>query len=133
MAALFFRLKMFIDVIVGIVFMGLCYILLFFVYPILSILLIVHPHSNWANPFSILHSIHKSLNHRQALINFHSELHLVCFHHSRLVGKTDTELDIATLDKIVTIQKLPEEDRHCIMYSLDGLIQHAKNRAAYVK
>lgn len=50
-----------------------------------------------------------------------------------LVGKTDTELDIATLDKIVTIQKLPEEDKHCIMYSLDGLIQHAKNRAAYVK
>lgn len=50
-----------------------------------------------------------------------------------LVGKTDTELDIATLDKIVSIQKLPEEDKHCIMYSLDGLIQHAKNRAAYVK
>lgn len=50
-----------------------------------------------------------------------------------LVGKTDTELDTATLDKIVTIQKLPEEDKHCIMYSLDGLIQHAKNRAAYVK
>lgn len=43
------------------------------------------------------------------------------------------KLDKATLDKIVTIQKLPEEDRHCIMYSLDGLIQHAKNRLAYVK
>jgi transcriptional regulator with XRE-family HTH domain len=50
-----------------------------------------------------------------------------------LVGKTDTELDKATLDKIVSLQKLPEEDRHCIMYSLDGLIQHAKNRLAYVK
>ena len=35
------------------------------------------------------------------------------------------------LDKVVTIQKLPEEDKSHIMYSLDGLIQHAKRRLAY--
>lgn len=50
-----------------------------------------------------------------------------------LIGKTDVELDKSILDKIVAIQKLPEEDKNCIMYSIDGLIQHAKNRQAYVK
>lgn len=49
-----------------------------------------------------------------------------------LIGKTDVELDKALLDKVASIQKLPEEDKTCIMYSIDGLIQHAKNRQAYV-
>lgn len=49
-----------------------------------------------------------------------------------LIGKTDMELDQAMIDKVLTIQKLPEEDRRCIMYSIDGLIQHALNRKAYV-
>jgi transcriptional regulator with XRE-family HTH domain len=48
-----------------------------------------------------------------------------------LVGNTDIELDRALLDKVVSIQKLPDEDRNCIMYSIDGLIQHAKTRLAY--
>ena len=48
-----------------------------------------------------------------------------------LIGKTDVELDTTILDKVISTQKLPEEDRHCIMYSLDGLIQHAKTRQAY--
>jgi transcriptional regulator with XRE-family HTH domain len=48
-----------------------------------------------------------------------------------LVGNTDLELDKALIDKVVSIQKLPEEDKTCIMYSLDGLIQHAKTRLAY--
>jgi transcriptional regulator with XRE-family HTH domain len=48
-----------------------------------------------------------------------------------LVGNTDIELDKTILDKVITIQKLPEEDRTHIMYSLDGLIQHAKTRLAY--
>ena len=48
-----------------------------------------------------------------------------------LVGNTDVELDRAILDKVVSIQKLPDEDRNCIMYSIDGLIQHAKTRLAY--
>jgi hypothetical protein len=34
------------------------------------------------------------------------------------------------LDKVVTIQKLSEEDKSHIMYSPDGLIQHAKTRMA---
>jgi transcriptional regulator with XRE-family HTH domain len=49
-----------------------------------------------------------------------------------LVGKTDVELDNSILEKVISIQKLPDEDRNCIMYSIDGLIQHAKNRQAYV-
>lgn len=48
-----------------------------------------------------------------------------------LIGKTDVEVDRAILDKVISIQKLPKEDKHCIMYSLDGLIQHAKTRQAY--
>jgi transcriptional regulator with XRE-family HTH domain len=48
-----------------------------------------------------------------------------------LVGKIDIELDKIILDKIMAIQKLPEEDKKCIMYSIDGLIQHANNRKAY--
>ena len=48
-----------------------------------------------------------------------------------LVGKTNVELDQVILDKVITIQKLPEEDKSHIMYSLDGLIQHAKTRMAY--
>lgn len=49
-----------------------------------------------------------------------------------LVGNTDLELDKTIIEKIVTIQKLPEEDKNCIMYSIDGLIQHAKTRQAYI-
>lgn len=49
-----------------------------------------------------------------------------------LVGNTDLELDKTIIDKLITIQKLPDEDKNCIMYSIDGLIQHAKNRQAYV-
>jgi hypothetical protein len=48
-----------------------------------------------------------------------------------MVGKTDVELDKSILDKVIAIQKLPEEDKIHIMYSLDGLIQHAKTRLAY--
>lgn len=48
-----------------------------------------------------------------------------------LVGKTDVELDKAILDKIAAIQRLPDEDKSHIMYSIDGLIQHAKTRLAY--
>jgi hypothetical protein len=48
-----------------------------------------------------------------------------------LVGNTDLELDKSLIDKVVSIQKLPEEYKTCIMYSLDGSIQHAKTRLAY--
>jgi len=46
-------------------------------------------------------------------------------------GKTDVELDQSILDKVVSIQKLPDEDKNHIMYSIDGLVQHAKTRLAY--
>jgi len=49
-----------------------------------------------------------------------------------LVGKVDVELDKNLIEKIITIQKLPEEDKYCLMYSIDGLIQHALNRKIYV-
>jgi hypothetical protein len=50
-----------------------------------------------------------------------------------LVGKTDLNVDKSLLDKLLTIQQLPEEDREHILYSIDGLIQHAKTRQAYKK
>jgi transcriptional regulator with XRE-family HTH domain len=50
-----------------------------------------------------------------------------------LVGKTDTHINQALLSKLLIIQQLPEEDREHIMYSIDGLIQHAKTRIAYKK
>ena len=50
-----------------------------------------------------------------------------------LVGKTDLNVDKTLLDKLLTIQQLPEEDREHILYSIDGLIQHAKTRQAYKK
>jgi transcriptional regulator with XRE-family HTH domain len=48
-----------------------------------------------------------------------------------LVGKSAIDIDQALLDKMLTIQQLPDEDRQHILYAIDGLIQHAKNRAAY--
>jgi transcriptional regulator with XRE-family HTH domain len=50
-----------------------------------------------------------------------------------LVGKNAVEVDQALLDKLLTIQQLPDEDRQHILYAIDGLIQHAKNRAVYKK
>lgn len=44
-----------------------------------------------------------------------------------LAGNINLQLDQTILNIITTIQKLPEEDKRCIMYSIDGLIQHAKN------
>ena len=48
-----------------------------------------------------------------------------------LVGKTDLQIDQSIIDKILTIQMLPENDKHCIMYAIDGLIRDAKARTAY--
>jgi transcriptional regulator with XRE-family HTH domain len=50
-----------------------------------------------------------------------------------LVGKSVQQIDQALLDKVLSIQQLPEEDREHILYSIDGLIQHAKTRIAYKK
>ena len=48
-----------------------------------------------------------------------------------LTGRTDIEIDKILLNKLVNIQKLPRQDHDHIMYSIDGLIQHAKTRQAY--
>ena len=48
-----------------------------------------------------------------------------------LVGKTELQIDHTIIDKIMTIQQLPKDDRHCIMYAIDGLIRDAKARTAY--
>lgn len=50
-----------------------------------------------------------------------------------VLGKTDVTVDQALLEKVLSIQQLPTEDREHILYSIDGLIQHAKTRAAYKK
>ena len=50
-----------------------------------------------------------------------------------LVGKADKQIDQALLDKVLSIQQFPNEDREHIMYAVDGLIQHAKTRIAYKK
>jgi transcriptional regulator with XRE-family HTH domain len=48
-----------------------------------------------------------------------------------LAGKAAIDVDQALLDKVLTIQQLPNEDRAHIFYAIDGLVQHAKNREAY--
>lgn len=50
-----------------------------------------------------------------------------------VLGKSELNLDQTLLEKVLSIQQLPEEDREHIMYSIDGLIQHAKTRLAYKK
>jgi transcriptional regulator with XRE-family HTH domain len=50
-----------------------------------------------------------------------------------VLGKTDVTVDQTLLEKVLSIQQLPEEDREHIKYTLDGLIQHAKTRLAYKK
>lgn len=50
-----------------------------------------------------------------------------------LVDKSVQQIDQSILDKVLSIQQLPDEDKEHIMYSIDGLIQHAKTRLAYKK
>lgn len=48
-----------------------------------------------------------------------------------LIEKTDTEMDRTIIDKILAIQKLPDEDRNCIMYAIDGLLKNDITKQAY--
>ena len=50
-----------------------------------------------------------------------------------VLGKSELDFDQALLDKVLSIQQLPAEDQEHILYTLDGLIQHAKTRLAYKK
>ena len=48
-----------------------------------------------------------------------------------LVGKTDLLIDQNILSQLTTIQKLPNEDRERILFTLEALLRDAKTRAAY--
>ena len=50
-----------------------------------------------------------------------------------LVGTTNVNIDQSLLDKVLSIQSLPDEDKEHIQYAIDALIQHAKTRMAYKK
>lgn len=53
---------------------------------------------------------------------------------SYLLGETsDTEIlrDPNMLKRLNDISQLPQEDRHCILYTIDGLLRDAKTRLAY--
>ena len=46
-----------------------------------------------------------------------------------LVGAADQQLDKSTMNRILELQKLPEEDKTHIFYALDNLIKAAKLKA----
>jgi len=48
-----------------------------------------------------------------------------------LVGKTDLELDSATLSRIQEVSKLSDKDREHIFVTLDAMIRDFKNKKAY--
>ena len=48
-----------------------------------------------------------------------------------LVGKVDNEVNKNIIDKVLTIQNLPEKDQDYILFTLDALIRDAKSRFAY--
>jgi len=48
-----------------------------------------------------------------------------------LVGKVDTALDAAALNRLKDIAKLSEEDRQFILRAVDGLIRDIKTQKAY--
>lgn len=50
-----------------------------------------------------------------------------------VLGRSDINVDQNLLEKVLSIQQLPAEDQEHILYTLDGLIQHAKTRIAYKK
>lgn len=50
-----------------------------------------------------------------------------------LSGKTDTELDPATLGRIMEISVMPEDDKKQVFLVLDALIRDYKARKAYAQ
>jgi len=50
-----------------------------------------------------------------------------------LSGKTDTELDSATLGRIMEISVMPEDDKKQVFLVLDALIRDYKARKAYAQ
>lgn len=48
-----------------------------------------------------------------------------------LVGKVDTALDAATLNRIKAISTLTEDDRNFILRAVDGLLRDIRTQKAY--
>ena len=48
-----------------------------------------------------------------------------------LIGKTDIEMDTELRDKILTIQRLPNEEKKHVVFAIDAMIRDAKARQAY--
>uniref|UniRef100_UPI00404A6CE1 helix-turn-helix domain-containing protein n=1 Tax=Fulvivirga sp. TaxID=1931237 RepID=UPI00404A6CE1 len=48
-----------------------------------------------------------------------------------LVGKTDIELDKATINRIQEVTKLSDKDKEHIFVTLDAMIRDFKNKQAY--
>ena len=53
-----------------------------------------------------------------------------------LLGETDQAnilRDPLMLERLNEINNLPEEDRYCIMYTIDGLLQNVRTKLAFAK
>jgi len=48
-----------------------------------------------------------------------------------LAGREDLQIDKEVMNKVLTIQKLPEQDREHILFTLEAMLRDAKARAAY--
>ena len=48
-----------------------------------------------------------------------------------MIGKTDIEMDKEIRDKILTIQRLPSEEKEHVVFAIDAMIRDAKARQAY--
>ena len=48
-----------------------------------------------------------------------------------LVGAIDQELDKNIVEQVRSIQKLPDDERERILFTLDALVRDAKSRFAY--
>jgi len=48
-----------------------------------------------------------------------------------LVGKTDQELDSKTLNRVLEVQQLPDEDRKQVFMVVDALVRDFKAKKAY--
>jgi transcriptional regulator with XRE-family HTH domain len=46
-------------------------------------------------------------------------------------ANSDIFKDPAMLQRLNEISTLPEEDKHCILYALDGLLQNARTKKAF--
>ena len=47
------------------------------------------------------------------------------------VAETDTFKDPVMLKRLQEINTLADNDKHCILYAIDGLLRDAKTRVAY--